>query len=223
MKLLENTRSLLRASESPARDSAAVDLDAVLLESARAMDQDALIQIFDRYATALYRYALRLCSDPLTADQAIGDVFAKLLEQLAAGLGPRSNLRAYLYQMTYHLVVDEMRYSKRRAPLEALEDIGYEDSAFSSIEDRIAFEKVMGAIRTTLTQDQQNVIVLRFLEGLSLNEVALITGKQVNHVKVLQSRAIQRLRKALQENEQRDDQLSIGANRLLFPTFDFAS
>ena len=216
------TVPLIPASEPSVSHPAPVDPEAALLESARTMDQDALIQVFDRYAAPLYRYALRLCSDAGVADQIVGDVFARLLEQLSVGRGPQSNLRSYLYQVTYHLVVDEMRYSKRRAPLEALENVGYEDSSFATLEDQITFEKVMDVVRSSLTADQQHVIILRFIEGMSLTETAAIMGKQVNHVKVLQTRAIQRLRKSLQAEQTSAVKADAFASRVGTLGFDFA-
>jgi DNA-directed RNA polymerase specialized sigma24 family protein len=59
-----------------------------LLDAAKNMNQEALIKIFDLYSSSLYNYALRLCNDPIEADQVVGDVFAKLLEQLSTGHGP---------------------------------------------------------------------------------------------------------------------------------------
>jgi DNA-directed RNA polymerase specialized sigma24 family protein len=60
-----------------------METDHKLLNAARNMDKDALVKIFDLYSSALFNYALRLCDDPLLADQIVGDVFAKLMEQLA--------------------------------------------------------------------------------------------------------------------------------------------
>ena len=57
-----------------------METDRELLHAARRMDEAALVKIFDQYSSPLYRYALRLCSGPLKADQIVGDVFAKLLE-----------------------------------------------------------------------------------------------------------------------------------------------
>lgn len=59
------------------------------------------------------------------------------------------------------------------------------------------FKTVLRAIRNDLTDDQRHVIILRFLEGFSIKETALITGKKINNVKVIQNRAIAALRKAL--------------------------
>lgn len=170
-----------------------------LLEAARAMNKDALVKIFDLYSHALYNYALRLCNDPLTADYVVGDVFAKLLDQFSAGNGPNTNLRSYLYETAYHLVVDEARYFNRQAPLDVVDAQSQDKhSVFSSLENQVLLQSIMMAIRNHLTRDQRHVIVLRFLEGFSLLETASIIGKEVNHVKVIQNRAIATLRKVLE-------------------------
>ena len=83
--------------------------DANLLQAARKFDQDALRIIFDSHSPSIYKYALRLCQDSLDADNIVGDVFARLLEQLADGKGPQTNLRSYLFQITYHMIVDHAR------------------------------------------------------------------------------------------------------------------
>jgi RNA polymerase sigma-70 factor, ECF subfamily len=170
-----------------------------LLEAARAMNKDALIKIFDLYSHALYNYALRLCNDPRSADYVVGDVFAKLLDQFAAGKGPRTDLRAYLYETAYHLIVDEARHSNRYAPLDIVDSAPYDKySAFPNLDNQILLKSIMMAIRNNLTRDQRHVIVLRYLEGFSLMETASIIGKEVNHVKVIQNRAISALRKVLE-------------------------
>ena len=180
------------------------DSDMTLLESAREMNRDALVEIFDLYSTALYNYAFRLCNDARTADYVVGDVFAKLLEQLSAGNGPNSNLRSYLYESTYHLIVDDARHANRMAPLEVAESVndnGYSPSAH--FEKEVLFRAIMQAIRDELTEDQRHVIILRFLEGFSLRETAQIVGKQVNYVKVIQNRGIAALRKVLGYEEKK--------------------
>jgi RNA polymerase sigma-70 factor, ECF subfamily len=173
-----------------------------LLAAAKRMDKEALEKIFDLYATSLYRYALRLCGDVLMADHIVGDVFTKLLDQLASGNGPRSNLRSYLYQTAYHIVVDEVRSSHRQAPLEALTAFSPAGpSGLLGVENQILLDKIIDAIQHDLTEDQRHVVILRFLEEFSLRETAAILGKEVNHVKVIQNRAIAKLRKVLESSE----------------------
>lgn len=180
--------------------SPSAEADVPLLESARGMNKDALIEIFDRYSPALYNYAFRLCHDHLMADCIVGDVFAKLLDQLSAGRGPNINLRSYLYEMAYHLVIDETRHSHRGTPLEAVDLMRYDGhSALINLENQVLLETIMLAIRNELTEVQRHVIVLRFLEGFSLRETATIVRKKVNYVKVIQNRAIATLRKVLDQ------------------------
>lgn len=162
------------------------------------MNREALVEIFDLYSSALYNYALRLCGDPLRADNIVGDVFVKLLEQWSTGNGPSSNLRAYLYETTYHLIIDEARYSHREAPLEVADVLRNDvQSTLVNLENRMLFDAVIVAIKNDLTEDQRHVIILRFLEGFSLRETADIIGKEVYNVKVIQNRGVAKLRKAL--------------------------
>lgn len=173
--------------------------DRSLLDAARQMNQEALIKIFDLYSSALFNYALRICSDPLEADHVVGDVFARLLEQLSNGNGPSKNLRSYLFETAYHLIIDRARSSRREAPLETAEFLRRDGSSpLAGLEDRILFEKVIQIIKNQLTEDQRHVIVLRFLEGFSLRETADIVGKEVYNVKVIQNRGVAKLRKALE-------------------------
>ncbi len=171
--------------------------DATLLQAARKLDKDALIDIFDCYAPVLYKYALRLCRDSAEADDIVGDVFTQLLKLFKEGLGPRDNLRAYLYQIAYHKVVDHSRDRKRVSQLE--EDF-IPDSAktlHAQNEHQEEMDAVEAIILNQLNEDQRQVIVLRFIENFSLKETAEIVGKNENNIKVIQNRAIARLREAL--------------------------
>jgi RNA polymerase sigma-70 factor (ECF subfamily) len=172
--------------------------DTFLLEAARNRDKNALVGIFDLYASPLYNYAMRLCGDSLEADNIVGDVFAKFLEQLSAGHGPDSNLRSYLYQMTYHVFVDQIRIARREAPLEIVEFMpGKGNTLSASLENRVLIDTLLLAIRNDLTEDQRHVIILRFLEEFSLRETAQIIGKDIQNIKVIQNRGIAKLRKIL--------------------------
>jgi RNA polymerase sigma-70 factor (ECF subfamily) len=148
------------------------------------MDREALVELFDRYSSALYNYALRLTNDPLKADHIVGEVFAKLLEEASTGRGPQKNLRSYLYERTYHLALDRTRYSRREDQIEVADFLRKESTLTQfSMEDQRLFDKVVLAFKSTLTDDQRHVIILRFLEGFTLKDVAEISGKEVNTVK----------------------------------------
>lgn len=178
--------------------------ETVLLRAAKKLDQDALASIFDQYAPLLYRYILRLCQNPDEADNLVGDVFARFLEQLAAGKGPRTNLRSYLYQVAYHLVVDRSRYARHTAPLEAaiaMPDSDRGSGTASKIEEQFTLKTIVDAMNKYLTIDQRHVLVLRYVEDFSLRETSEILGKGISSVKVLEHRGIAKLRQILNQDE----------------------
>lgn len=172
-----------------------------LLKAARRLDQEALEKIFDLFAPVIYNYLLRLSQDPVQADQIVGDVFSRFLDQLAAGKGPRTNLRSYLYQIAYHLFIDRSREYQRIAPIEIVEYLAPDTNPVQTeIENRALLETVLMAMNNHLTDEQRHVIILRFLEGLSLKETAKIVDKNTSSVKVLQSRGIAKLRQVLSDH-----------------------
>jgi RNA polymerase sigma-70 factor (ECF subfamily) len=178
-----------------------MDTDRSLLDTAKKLDQRALIAIFDRYAADIYNYALCLRSDPLKADNVVGDVFSKFLEQLATGKEPQMSLRSHLYKLTYHFTFNGSRFSKREAALE-FADLEFNSgngqySVSSNSENKILMEKLIRAIKNHLTADQRHVIILHIVEGFSLLETAEIVGKKVSNVKAIQSRAIAKLCKVM--------------------------
>ena len=171
--------------------------DSDLLKAAKKLDHDALATVFDQFAPAIYKYCLRLSGNPAEADDTVGEVFEQLIHQLSKGKGPRDNLRSYLYQIAYHRVVDHSRESKHTSALDGSMPSEPGDLPASRHEGQEMLDALEAAIHSELTEDQRHIIVLRFMENFSLRETANITGKDIGNVKVIQSRAIAKLRPVL--------------------------
>jgi RNA polymerase sigma-70 factor (ECF subfamily) len=170
-----------------------------LLAAAKKMDGDAISEIFELYAPALYQYAFRLSNNATLADQIVGDAFAKFVERLSAGRIPSLNLRFYLYEIAYGIFTRERLYSNFFVTTSAaLHDPARQGSRKQGSEEQKVFDMIHKVLLFDLTDDQRHVIILRFMEGFSLKETAAIMGKKVNNVKVIQNRGIAALRKALQ-------------------------
>lgn len=173
---------------------------AALLKAARNLDKNALTRIFDLYSSALYKFVSRLIHDPILSDQLVADVFTRLVEEFGAGKGPRANIRLYLYQTAYRLVLEHFRDAHPHSSLEvsirtrAKTNPG---ATPSQIDERAMMEALLTTMNSELSEDQRIVIILRFLEDFSMKETAEIIGKDVNNIKVIQSRGIAKLQKAL--------------------------
>jgi RNA polymerase sigma-70 factor (ECF subfamily) len=170
-----------------------------LLKAARNLDKNALAQIFDLYSSALYKFISRLLHDPVLSDQIVADVFIQLVEELGAGRGPRANIRLYLYQLAYRLLLERFRDMHPYSHLEvAIRSLDKDKSAEEGqISERGMMEALLASMNTELSEDQRLVIILRFLEDFSLKETAEIIGKDVNNVKVIQNRGIAKLKKSM--------------------------
>ena len=171
--------------------------DATLLKAIQNLDEDALVVVFDSYAPILYKYAMRLCGNSDEADDIVGHVFSELLRHLKKGTGPRDNLRAYLFQIAYHKIIDQAHDRQRTTPLDTISSLSSGESIQTHHEDKEQTRTLDAVIQKQLTEDQRHVILLRFIEGFSLKETAKIIGKRVNNIKIIQSRAIAKLRHVL--------------------------
>lgn len=172
---------------------------AALLKAARNLDKTALATIFDLYSPALYKFISRLVHNPVLSDQIVAEVFVQLVQELSAGQGPRTNIRSYLYQLAYRLVLERFRDKHPHSPLEVAIRTQEKNKAGAptQVDERVMMEALLSSMNTELSEDQRIVIILRFLEDFSLKETAEIIGKDVNNVKVIQNRGIAKLKKAL--------------------------
>jgi len=176
-----------------------VDHDTQLLERAKRWDEEALVEVFDRYAPAIYRYVYRRVGDGQTAQDLMAETFHRLLDALRRGAGPRTHLSAWLYRVAHNLVVDHYR----RQPADPVVALDSVDPAGGALEERVLIEReraarVRAALRQ-LTPLQQQVILLRYLEGMSLEDVAQVLERTVGSVKALQHRAIRSLQRLLED------------------------
>lgn len=184
------------------RETVASERERGRLQRANSLDRDALGAIYDEYHQPMYSYIFRRVGDVETARDLTAEIFRRLLQAIQGGSGPRDNLRAWLYRVAHNIIVDHYRRQGNRqlCPLE--EDwVAAGANPSKEVEQRIQLDRVRVAL-TRLTPDQQQVVALKFLEGMSNKEVAEITGKPVGAIKSLQHRALASLQRQLIPSEE---------------------
>ena len=173
------------------------DRDQLRLQRARALDAAALAAIYDDYHPAIYRYLYRQLGDVEAARDLAAEVFHHLLKALHAGRGPDAHLSAWLYRTAHNLLVDHYRRQQNRRHLPLDEELAGDDTRpADEVERRLSATQLRSALRR-LTPDQQQVVALKFLEGLSNEQVAQLLGKPIGAVKSLQHRALAMLHRHL--------------------------
>ena len=158
-----------------------------------------MAEVYDEYAPALYRYTYRLLGHQSTAQEIVADTFIRLLTALKNGNGPKKNPSAWLYRVAHNLVVDHYR---RSPPLEPVPIDSVQISQPDDKADEVLRQEKAVYVRQALwklTTLQQQVIVLKFLEGMDNEEVSKTMGKTVGSVKALQHRALTSLRRIMEK------------------------
>jgi RNA polymerase sigma-70 factor (ECF subfamily) len=169
-----------------------------LLAQALRGDQAAIMQIYEAYFTPIYQYIRLRVDDAMTAEDLTSDVFVKLIRALRGAGAPRTSLRGWLFRVARSELADA--YGKNTRIKTTVLDEWIHDATEEQPEFRFmgAYQeqRAQNAIRM-LAADQQEVLILRFGQQLSLNETADIMGKSVSAIKSLQWRATETLRQIL--------------------------
>jgi RNA polymerase sigma-70 factor (ECF subfamily) len=174
-------------------------LDAAL-ERARAGDPRGFDELFRATGAAVAGYLrARGADDP---DGLANDVFVRAFGTLRKFQGDGDRFRAWLFTIAHNAAIDDARRRRRRlveVRLAVAADIpggDVEDEAMA----RLAHERVH-ALLALLSPDQRDVLLLRVVADLSVEETAAVLGKSYEAVKALQRRGLAALRRALSSEE----------------------
>lgn len=176
------------------RTRARVPEDALLhaaVKRARDGDHDALRLLYLRYADSVFAYVRSLIPDEHEAEDITQTVFARLSRRLQRYEPRRVPFGAWITTVAHNAAIDHLR-AKRMVPCEQALDPETPHEDLSS--DRLA------AIRSALAalnQSQREVLVLRFVAGMGIKEVAEKLGRSEQAIDSLQHRARGRLRDEL--------------------------
>lgn len=175
--------------------------DDTLLAQVRRGNRAALATVYDMYAPAIYRYLVRRTSNQRVAEDLTGVVFLKMLDAIHRQQAWTDTFVGWLYRIAHNAVVDHFRKTGRRNEDELDETVeSLFDAPDWAAERATRLVKIHEALNS-LTADQAQVILLRFGEELSHQEVADIMGKSEGAIKLLQHRALHALRKLLVPEE----------------------
>jgi RNA polymerase sigma-70 factor (ECF subfamily) len=170
-----------------------------LLAQAQHGDADAFARLYRENVQAIFRYIVHRVGDTQLAEDLTADVFTRALQGLAQYRDQGRPFIAWLYRIAHARVVDHYRRASRRPPESDVDDepLAVETDMDSALLRRQAARTLHQAI-STLTADQQQVIILRFIEGYRIETVAELMGRQPNAIKALQFRALRTLAGRLQ-------------------------
>jgi RNA polymerase sigma-70 factor (ECF subfamily) len=170
-----------------------------LFERAKRYEHQALSGLCELYYQDVYSYIYYRVSNTQDAEDLTDDVFLKMVEGIrSCRAREEKSFLAWLFRIASNSVVDHHR---RRAvrdhlPLDEAQ-LPTHSGPEAPVEKKLTQERLQQAL-PKLTDDQQQVIILRFVEGLSHAETARILGKSEGAIKALQRRGLTSLRRILE-------------------------
>ncbi len=165
----------------------------------RIRNEAQLAELYEEYYDRIARYAFVHIGDRNDAEDIAGDTFLRALKTLDSYQERGVPIQAWLFKIAHNLVVDYLR-KKTKVKIQPMDitPLADDDDPTVLVEKNIQLEKVKEAMKN-LTDDQREVVGLRFLGGMTSREVAQIMNKNDGAVREMQRAAIERLRNILAE------------------------
>lgn len=174
-----------------------------LIVSAQKGNSEAVATLYQTFAQPIYRYILYRVPTVADAEDLTAEVFVKMVEGLPGYQITGAPFEAWLYRIAAARVADFFRRTMRRPQTELPETLSTEDPLPEEhILKRQELERLRAAVRQ-LSEEHQSILVLRFVERKSHEEVAAILEKSVTAVKSAQHRALSQLASLLEQTGKR--------------------
>lgn len=165
-----------------------------LIELAATLDREAFGTVYQIYAPRIHRYINYQIGDQVAAEDLTNQVFLRAMQAIGR-YEHRSvpEFNAWLYRIARNVVVDNWRARRETVPLE--EDmVGEPSETLDAHFEGLAKREELREVMQELTDDQREVLTLRFALGLSHAEAARLMDRNEPAVRALQFRAIAALR-----------------------------
>ena len=172
--------------------------DRPLVDAARAGDEGAVAELYSAYFPRVYRYMLARTGNVGDAEDLTEEVFIRVLDALGRFEWRQAPFSAWLFRIAHNAIVSHQRRDGargRQAPLSPTLPVRAQGPE-EMVEARMMLDEVMRATEN-LPDAQRQVIALRFGADLSVAETARALGKGEGNVKVIQHKAIAKLRELL--------------------------
>jgi len=186
---------------SSAGDEAEASRLIALVELARGGDCEAFGLLYDHYHVSVYRFLYYRVGSVALAEDLTSETFFRALRSMGSFRWQGKDFGAWLMTIARNLTTDHFKAGRTRLEL-ATEDMTAHDSVTegpeSSVLASLTNEALLAALKE-LPHEQQECLIMRFLQGLSIAETAQVLGRSDGAVKQLQLRGVRNLAKLLPE------------------------
>ena len=160
-----------------------------LVDRAKAGDTEAFAQLYDRYVDTIHRYVYYRVGSRQLAEDLTSETFLRALRKVETFTWQGRDFGAWLVTIARNLVADHFKSSRFRLEVTTADMVDTDDHLEESPEGEVMAAFTNAALLEAvqrLNAQQQECLVLRFLQGLSVAETAAVMGKKDGAIKALQ-------------------------------------
>jgi RNA polymerase sigma-70 factor (ECF subfamily) len=178
-----------------------LNINTRLIRRAQKGDLEIISALYEQHQQSIFRYLYYRVGDQQTAEDLTSEVFLRMLRFLSGFNPPSAAFPAWLFQIARNLVADYFRRSGSHPCLELREGLAVAAEDVDRAVERKLTNEVLHQALDLLSAEQRDVIILRFLSGLPISEVARALNRSQDSIKGLQRRAVIALREILTDWE----------------------
>jgi RNA polymerase sigma-70 factor, ECF subfamily len=172
--------------------------DAELVARLKANDDAAYRAMVARFGDPLYSYIYSITGDHHLSEDILSETYLRMVEKIDTYTFYGAPFKAWLYRIAHNMAINTLKRAQRLVGAEALESAATAmDDPATTIAARLEVDELRTALGE-LTDEQQQVVMLRFVAELSTTEVAQALEKTENAIKQLQFRALRSLGRLLE-------------------------
>ena len=183
----------MSSDRAPAGDQRSVDSDLADVRAAQA-DHAAFATLYRRYLDRVHGYSFYLLGDHHDAEDATERTFVAVLGAIDGYRDEGATFRSWLFRIAHNQLANTLR-SRSRQRVESLDGVpepaaSDDPAGMASLADDA---RRLRAAVASLSEDRRQVVILRFVDGLSAREIGEVLGRSEGAVRVLQHRALREL------------------------------
>ena len=168
-----------------------------LVVRATHRDFEAFGELYGIYLDRIYKYVLGHLGERMAAQDITEEVFLKAWKAIDSCKGREQTFSAWLYRIAHNHLIDYLRKRQKRQTTEiSVENLADIDDVGQRMELKMEQQRLLEAI-SGLPDNQRQVIILRFIEGMDNREAGRIMGKSEGNIRIIQMRALRALRNRL--------------------------
>jgi len=155
---------------------------------------EAYGEVYKLCLDRIYRYVFYQVKDTMTAEDITEEVFIKAWKAIRTCRGQEDTFLPWLYRIAHNQMIDTLK--KEIKVLQSTDTNAFIDNFEERVEQSLKWQQVLDNI-STLPEQQRQVVILKFIEGVDNIEISLIMGKRQGAIRILQMRALTALRRQL--------------------------